>query len=97
MTAYVIVDIAVTDPVRYEAYKERAGPTVTALGGRYIVRGGTVEVLEGQTPFHGKRLVILEFPDTASARAWLESPEYREARQLRHATARTNMIVVEGV
>ena len=97
MSAYVIVDVAVTDPVRYEAYKEMAAPTVTAHGGRYIVRGGALEVLEGETPFHGKRLVILEFPDSTRAKAWLESAEYHEARQLRHATARTNMVVVDGV
>jgi uncharacterized protein (DUF1330 family) len=95
MTAYVIVDIAVHDPVRYEDYKTMAGPTVGLYGGRYVARGGAVETLEGQ--WHPSRLVILEFPDAERAKAWLNSPEYAEARALRHATAATQMIVVQGV
>ena len=95
MSAYVIVDVAVKDPVRYEDYKKLSGPAVAARGGRFIVRGGAHETLEGDwTP---GRLVILEFPDTAAAKAWLESDEYREARALRHETAESRMVVVEGV
>ena len=94
MPAYVIVDIDVTDPTGYEEYKRLAPPSLTLYAGRYLARGGNTEVLEGDwTP---KRLVILEFADRAHARQWLESPEYRPARQLRHRTARTNMILIEG-
>lgn len=95
MPAYVIVDIEVTDPVRYEAYKRLAETTVIAYGGRYVARGGQVQVLEGAWPTH--RLVMLEFPDAATARAWWDSPEYRPARELRQATARSRMILVAGV
>lgn len=95
MAAYVIVDIEVTDPVRYEEYKRLAETTVMAHGGRYVVRGGQVQTLEGDWPTH--RLVMLEFPDAGAARAWWDSPEYRPARQLRQATARTRMILVGGV
>ena len=95
MTAYVIVDIEVTDPAGYEDYKRLAAPTVAAYGGKYIVRGGAVETLEGDWATH--RLVVLEFESAARARQWLNSPEYGAARQLRHKTARSKMIVVEGV
>jgi uncharacterized protein (DUF1330 family) len=94
MPAYIIVDIEVTDPARYETYKPLAAATVAAYGGRYLARGGAVEVLEGDWQPH--RLVILEFPDAERAKAWLESPEYRDPRALRHATARSNMVIVAG-
>jgi uncharacterized protein (DUF1330 family) len=94
MSAYIIVDIEVTDPTRYEQYKRQAQETVEAFGGRYIVRGGTAERLEGGwTP---RRLVVLEFPDTDTARAWWSSEAYRPARTLREATANSNMVLVEG-
>jgi len=95
MSAFVIVDITVHDPVRYESYKKMAAPTVEAHGGRYVARGGKVEVLEGNWPTG--RFVILEFQTAAQARAWWDSEDYRPARALRHATATTKMILVEGV
>jgi uncharacterized protein (DUF1330 family) len=95
MPAYVIVNIDVTDPVRYEDYKRQAGPTVAAFGGKYVVRGGSAEVLEGS--WVPRRIVVLEFPSMARARAWVNSPEYAPARQLRQATAVSDMILVEGM
>lgn len=95
MSAYVIVDITITDPAGYERYKALAADTVAVYGGRYVARGGRTEILEGD--WNPARVVILEFESIARARQWLESPEYRDARRLRHATSRTNMIVVEGV
>jgi uncharacterized protein (DUF1330 family) len=95
MPAYVIVDIEVTDPSGYEDYKNLAPQAVAACGGKYIARGGKTTVLEGD--WVPNRLVILEFADAAGAKAWLESDEYRPARQLRHKYARTNMVVIEGV
>lgn len=95
MSAYVIVEIDVHDPIGYEEYKQRASATVKAHGGKYIVRGGKTEVLEGE--WQPKRIVVLEFPSMDRAKAWLNCEEYREPRKMRHATARTNMIVVEGV
>lgn len=95
MSAYVIVDIDVTDPAGYEEYKTLAGPTVTAYGGRYIVRGGRTEILEGAWRPH--RLVILEFPSAARAKEWLNSPEYCAVKHLRHRYATSNMVVVEGM
>ncbi len=95
MPAYVIVDIEITDPVRYERYKAMAAPTIGLYGGRYVARGGRAERLEGD--WEPRRVVILEFDNIDRARAWLESPEYRDARRLRHETSRANMIVVEGL
>jgi uncharacterized protein (DUF1330 family) len=95
MAGYVIVEIEVTDPVGYEEYKQLAGATVEKHGGKYIVRGGAAETLEGD--WNPKRIVILEFESVQRAKEWLNCPEYREPRKMRHRTARTNMIVVEGL
>jgi uncharacterized protein (DUF1330 family) len=94
MSAYVIVEIEVTDPVGYEEYKKQAAATVHKYGGKYIVRGGRTEVLEGN--WKPKRIVILEFPTAERAKEWLNCSEYSEPRKLRHKTAKTNMLVIEG-
>ena len=95
MTAYVIVDIEVTDPEGYKEYVKLAPAAVKLYGGKYIARGGPNETLEGD--WQAQRLVILEFPSTEQAKNWLNSSEYAPARKLRHQYARTNMVVVEGV
>jgi uncharacterized protein (DUF1330 family) len=95
MAATVVVDIEVLEPVEYEEYKLLAAPTVGAYGGRYVARGGAVEVLEGD--WLPNRLVILEFPTVAQAQAWWASPEYSRAKAIRQRTARTNMVLVAGV
>lgn len=94
MTAYIIVDIEVTDPAGYEKYKKIAPLAVKLFGGKYLARGGPNETLEGD--WRANRLVILEFPTIKQAKTWLSSPEYAPARALRHKYARTNMVVVEG-
>ncbi|MBE0682784.1 MAG: DUF1330 domain-containing protein [Anaerolineales bacterium] len=95
MTAYVIVDIEVTDPEGYKEYVNMAPQTVKLYGGKYIARGGYNETLEGD--WQAKRLVILEFPSVEQAKNWLNSSEYAPARKLRHQYARTNMVVVDGL
>lgn len=94
MSAYVVVNIHITDPQGYEEYRRLASPTVTLYGGRYLVRGGRVEVLEGD--WRPARYVILEFPNLERARDWWDSPEYRPLRAIRQRTAESSMIVVEG-
>jgi uncharacterized protein (DUF1330 family) len=94
MAAYVLVDTEITDPVRYEDYKARAKPIVESFGGRYLVRGGALSVLEGEWQPH--RLVVLEFPDVETARRFYDSPEYRSARALRAGAVRMSMVLVEG-
>ena len=95
MSAYVIVEIEIVDPIGYEEYKKQAASTVHSHGGKYIVRGGTTEVLEGD--WNPARFVIIEFPSVEKAKAWWDSSSYAEAKALRRATANTQMIVVEGV
>jgi uncharacterized protein (DUF1330 family) len=95
VTAYVIVDIEVTDPVGYQEYVKLAPATVSLYGGEYIARGGRTEVFEGD--WSPNRLVILKFESIDQARMWLESPEYGKVQPLRHKFARSKMVVIEGV
>ena len=95
MPAYVIVDIDIQDPVGYEEYKRQASDTVFKYGGEYIVRGGKTEVLEGD--WQPNRIVVLRFPSIDAAKGWIDGEEYREPRKLRHKTAKTSMILVEGL
>ncbi len=95
MAAYIVVEVEVNDPVRYEDYKKMVPPSLGRFGGRFLVRGGETETLEGDwTP---KRLVILEFPSVEKAKAWWDSDDYAEAKALRQATATTQMIVAQGL
>jgi uncharacterized protein (DUF1330 family) len=94
MSAYVVVEIDVKDAERYADYKTMVPASLEAYGGRFLVRGGTVESLEGT--WEPSRFVILEFDSMERAKRWWDSDEYREARDLRQATADTRMIVVEG-
>jgi uncharacterized protein (DUF1330 family) len=95
MAAYIIVDLEITDPINYEDYRKLAGATVEQYGGKYLVRGGYCEALEGD--WKPRRIVVLQFENAQRAKAWLNSTEYAEPRKMRHATANTRMIVVEGV
>jgi len=95
MPAYVVVNVEVHDPQRYEKYKELAPASIAAHGGRYLARGGPAEILEGA--YQPRRFVILEFPTVERARTWWACEEYARAKALRQATARTDMILVEGL
>jgi uncharacterized protein (DUF1330 family) len=95
MAAYIIVNVTINDPSRYDEYKQLAAPTVEAYGGRYIVRGGETAALEGE--WQPGRVVVLEFPDSDRAKEWWNSPEYAPAKEIRQAIATTDMIVVDGV
>jgi len=95
MAAYIIVNVAVHDPERYEDYRKSVLATLPPYGGKFLVRGGKVEVLEGDwTP---KRFVIVEFPSADKARDWWHSAEYAAPKALRQATAHSQMVLVEGV
>ena len=95
MPGYVVVEIDVKDPAVYEEYKTLSTRAVAAFGGRFVVRGGACETLEGD--WRPKRFVILEFPSVARAKEWWASDLYRPAREIREKSAATRMIVVEGV
>ncbi|HLQ53091.1 MAG TPA: DUF1330 domain-containing protein [Streptosporangiaceae bacterium] len=93
MTVYILADIDVTDPVGYEDYKAPAAASVEQYGGRYTVRGGSVEVLEGTWPT--SRFVVLEFADADSARRWYNSPEYSAVKAIRQAASNAKLVLVE--
>ena len=95
MSAYVIVEVDVTDPETFEEYRKLVPPTIEAFAGRYVARGGAVEALEGD--WEPPRIVVIEFDDMERARAWHGSDAYAPARALREASATSRMIVVEGI
>lgn len=94
MSAYVIAEVDVTDPLAYETYKKLVAPTVAKFDGRYLVRGGKVVSKEGgwQPP----RFVILEFPSLERAEAWYRSADYAPALALRTKASNSRLIIVEG-
>jgi uncharacterized protein (DUF1330 family) len=95
MAAYVIAEVTITDPPGYDAYRQMVPATVAKYGGKFVVRGGQLEMLEGN--WAPKRLVVIEFENAERAKQWWASEDYREAKALRQRTAQTNMIVIEGV
>jgi uncharacterized protein (DUF1330 family) len=95
MSAYVLANVTVKDPVRYEDYRRLVTLTLAKYGGRFIVRGGKVEVLEGD--WQPNRLVVVEFPSVEHARQWWSSPEYTEAKLIRQATSEGTLLILEGV
>ena len=94
MPAYVIAHVDVTDPTTYEGYRSQVMPTVTAHGGRFLVRGGPVERVEGNVDW--KRIVVLEFPDKATAWRWYNSQEYQRILKIRQSASRGDVILLEG-
>jgi uncharacterized protein (DUF1330 family) len=95
MPAYVIIETDISDPEQYERYKQASPGAVASGGGRFVVRGGELAVLEGD--WDPKRIVVLEFPDLETAKRWYESPEYEDAKALREGAAKLNMVAVEGL
>ena len=95
MAAYLFVNVGITDPDGFEAYRRAVSATVAAYGGRYLTRGGETEVLEGN--WQPKRVVILEFQNVDRLKAWYNSAEYRPLLDLRKRTAITDMVIIDGV
>lgn len=95
MAAFVIVESDITDPARYEQYKAASSAAVAKGGGRFLVRGGELVVLEGD--WQPSRLVVVEFEDLTAAKRWYESQAYQEAKMLRDGAAHLRMVAVQGV
>lgn len=95
MAAYLIGEIEVTDPATYDEYRRQVAGTLARYGGRFAVRGGKVESLEGG--WAPKRMVVLEFPSLEQAQNWYRSPEYAPLIALRQRASRGKLILVEGV
>ena len=95
MAAYLIANITVTDPAGFEAYRAAVPAVIARFGGRYLVRGGAVEAKEGAPGLD--RVVILEFPDMAAARAFYDSADYAPLLAMRLATTTGSLALVEGM
>ena len=95
MPAYIISDVTIRDPNAIEIYRTRAAASVAHYGGRYLVRGGTIEVLEGE--WKPRTIIIAEFPDMDAARIWYRSSEYAQALEIRDRALNRNLILVEGI
>ena len=94
MPAYFVVEIEITDMAAMAPYREAVGATLTQYGGRFLARGGNVELIEGSP--EPKRVVRLEFSDTAAFKRWYNSPEYQKILPNRLANSRARAFVVEG-
>ena len=94
MPAYIMVQIRITDTDKFKEYAQQVPPTIAQYGGRYVVRGGEYEVLEGEWPEW--RHVVLEFPSAERAREWYNSPEYAPLKALRMSASQGRAIVIEG-
>lgn len=94
MAAFVIVEISIHDHKEYEEYKKLTPAAVAAFDGKFIVRGGQTETLEGD--WEPERIVVLEFPTVERAKEWWDSDIYSKAKEIRQRSARTRMIVVQG-
>lgn len=95
MPAYVLVQLNVSDPEKYEAYKNLTPATIEQYGGKFLVRGGRQEDVEGTLAY--ARLVLLEFDSMDQARRWYTSPEYQHAKSLREGAAEAVFTIVDGV
>lgn len=95
MPAYLIAEITVIDPVGYEKYRAKVGTSLSNYNAKFLVRGGTIENLEGG--WSPQRLVMCEFPDMKTIREWYASEEYQEIKKLRDDTAAFNIVSVSGI
>ena len=95
MPALLIVNETITDPELFEDYKRAVVPTIEKFGGRFLARGADLDVLETSSGWVPDRLVIVEFPDMVTLKAWYDSPEYAPAREIRFGSANSTLVAVE--
>jgi uncharacterized protein (DUF1330 family) len=95
VTAYVIAEIEIVNAEGYKEYTAMVPATITQYGGRFLVRGGATEVLEGEWP--ARRRVIIAFDSMAAAKRWWDSPEYAKPKALRRANSNGRLLLLEGV
>ncbi len=94
MAGYIVADIEITDPDEYQKYAQQTAATLERYGGKFLVRGGQPETLEGD--WKTKRIVIIEFPSVEQAKAWYDSPEYSAIKGIRQRSAISNILLVHG-
>jgi uncharacterized protein (DUF1330 family) len=95
MPAYVLAEIEITNPEGYKEYTAAVPATIAQYGGKFLVRGGSIEVLEGEWP--ARRRVLLEFPSVEAAKRWWNSPEYEKPLAMRRANSNGRLLLLEGV
>ena len=95
MPAYVLAEIEITQPEGYKAYTSAVPATIAQYGGRFLTRGGAVEVLEGEWP--QRRRVIIEFPSMDAAKQWWNSSEYAGPKQMRRANSTGRLLLLDGI
>ncbi|MCR9109815.1 DUF1330 domain-containing protein [Marivita sp. XM-24bin2] len=95
MPALLIVNETITEAELFEEYKRAVVPTLEKFGGRFLVRGAALEILENSGTWSPDRLVIVEFPDMSALKAWYDSPEYKTAREIRLKSATSTLVAVE--
>jgi uncharacterized protein (DUF1330 family) len=95
MAAYLVVDIEVTNPAQFEEYKKLAPAAIARHGGRYLIRGGAYEAIEGE--WKPQRLTVVEFESMEKAKAFYNSPEYQVAIKARLGAANMKMLLVQGI
>ena len=95
MPAYVVAEVEITNPEGYKEYSSQVPATIEKYGGRFLVRGGKAQPLEGDWP--ERRRVIIEFPSAEAARKWWNSPEYEKPKALRRANSQGRLLLIEGV
>jgi uncharacterized protein (DUF1330 family) len=95
MPAYVFANVRITDAAGFDEYRKLVPASIAAFGGRYLVRGGATEVMEGD--WEPSRLIVLEFPNVATIKAWYRSPAYQQLLQIRQRTASTDFAIMEGI
>ena len=94
MAGYVVVQVSIHDPEGFAVYRDMVPPTLETYGGRYLVRGGDWENLEGE--WNPQRMVIIEFDSVDQAKSWWASEEYAPAKKLREETATSKLVIVDG-
>jgi len=92
--AYLVIELDIFDPATFQDYRAQVAPMIASYGGRYLVRGGETEALEGEPPLG--RVILLEFPDVAAARSFMTSDEYRPIAEIRYKSANSRIYLVEG-
>jgi uncharacterized protein (DUF1330 family) len=94
MAGYIVADIEITDPDEYQKYTRQTAATLERYGGKFLVRGGQPETVEGD--WKARRIVIIEFPSVEQAKAWYDSPEYSAIKGIRQRSAISNILLVHG-
>ena len=94
MPTYLIADVTLRDPARYKEYAEKVPAIIERHGGKYLVRGGATDVLEGD--WVPARLIVLQFPDREAAMSFYNDPAYQPLKRIRTSAAGGNLILVDG-